>query len=449
MKLNLFLGVVLAAELLVSSSIIGADKMTAVTINGKEIQGVSRVTLQPEGEIIIMYGTSGTTVSFDKLPAPFAASWGITREAVEAARSAHKKKTTQSKNQELERAIRAGVFREVNGAVYDLRKPQPTWTTFTEARIFQKLEAGALVDPSPDRYSLEVIYVENIPRYGMLSDTERFAFRAKQVGTYDYINKAGNSRSVKSYDAGSPCQREDIPDAIIVDGKSFAVRDHDGLLSKDVLAALPQADELIASGSGFFVTEDGYFITNDHVIRGATKIKLRQQGKTFEAAVVKRNRTNDLALLKSEGRFSAIPIAVSKEADLGEAAFTIGFPNITLQGIEPKYTDGKISSLSGMLDDPMRFQISVPVQPGNSGGPLVNSDGNVIGVIVSRIRDSSALRASGAIPQNVNYAIKGKALTEFLRSVPTIKIPGKTPSTGKPDLAIKSVKDAVAMVLVY
>ena len=116
---------------------------------------------------------------------------------------------------------------------------------------------------------------------------------------------------------------------------------------------------------------------------------------------------NDIAVLKVSGSgFHSSPITQSGSVKLGDSVFTIGFPNPGLQGVQPKLTDGKVNSLTGMRDDPRCFQISIAVQPGNSGGALVSSAGNVIGIVTARLSDEVALLTSGALPQNVNYAIK-------------------------------------------
>jgi len=90
----------------------------------------------------------------------------------------------------------------------------------------------------------------------------------------------------------------------------------------------------------------------------------------------------------------------------------IGLPNIGLQGFAPKLAKGEIASLSGAQDDPRYFQISVPVQPGNSGGTLVDERGNVVGVVSAKLSARAALSTSGALPDNVNYEVKS-SLTEF------------------------------------
>ena len=99
---------------------------------------------------------------------------------------------------------------------------------------------------------------------------------------------------------------------------------------------------------------------------------------------------------------------------------TVGFPNIGLQGFAPKLAKGEIASLSGAGDDARYFQISVPVQPGNSGGALVDERGNVVGVVSAKLSARAALATSGALPGNVNYAVKSSFLLSFLESVPEV-----------------------------
>ncbi len=166
------------------------------------------------------------------------------------------------------------------------------------------------------------------------------------------------------------------------------------------------------TGSGFFVSPSGLFITNHHVIEGADEIRVRTvDGAVYRAHVLRHDPNNDLALLRVEGSgFLPLTIAQSVNVRRGEPVFALGFPQIHLQGLEPKLTEGSISSLSGMTDDPRHFQISNPIQPGNSGGPLVLEDGRLVGVIQSSLRAKVAER----VPQNVNYAIKSSLVLEFL-----------------------------------
>lgn len=177
----------------------------------------------------------------------------------------------------------------------------------------------------------------------------------------------------------------------------------------------PSSPQRVATGTGFFITADGYFVTCFHVIVGSQSVALRNlKGQTFAARVVLTDRANDLAILKAEGTFKPLPVAASGEMRRGAAIVTMGFPNVRQQGIEPKVTDGIINSFSGANNDPRVFQVSAPVQTGNSGGPLVNMEGNVVGVVASKLDAAAVARQTGDIPQNVNYAIKSQYLQELL-----------------------------------
>ena len=152
-------------------------------------------------------------------------------------------------------------------------------------------------------------------------------------------------------------------------------------------------------------------------------------------------------MLKVDGAFQALPVAAQPGVKLGDAVFTIGFPNPDVQGVEPKLTKGEISSLAGIRDNPRYFQISVPVQPGNSGGALVDERGNVVGVVTMRLDDAATYEASGALPQNVNYAVKGSLVRTFLGMVPELAGKLKAPRETK-DRDTASVAAERAAVLV-
>ncbi len=206
-----------------------------------------------------------------------------------------------------------------------------------------------------------------------------------------------------------------------------------------------------SSGTGFFLTEDGYLITNEHVVGDGAQVRLVTAAGLVSAKVVKVDVANDLALLKAEGKFAALPVATSRTVKLGGTVATVGFPNIGLQGFAPKFARGEIGSLSGPQDDARYFQISVPVQPGNSGGALVDEHGNVVGVVSGKLSAKATLLTSGQLPENVNYAAKSSFLLGFLESVPEIASKLKEPNTNDVKFAdvVEQAKDAAVMVLVY
>ncbi len=203
------------------------------------------------------------------------------------------------------------------------------------------------------------------------------------------------------------------------------------------------------TGTGFFITDGGFLITNKHVIEGANQVRLATSAGLIAAKVVKVDAANDLALLKAEGKFAALPVTTSRGVKLGASVATVGFPNIGMQGFAPKLAKGEIAGLSGAADDARYFQISVPVQPGNSGGALVDERGNVVGVVSAKLDAATALAASGALPENVNYAVKSSFLLGFLESLPAVVSELKEPNTQeeKFENVVQSVERAAALVL--
>jgi S1-C subfamily serine protease/Holliday junction resolvasome RuvABC ATP-dependent DNA helicase subunit len=162
------------------------------------------------------------------------------------------------------------------------------------------------------------------------------------------------------------------------------------------------------SGTGFFVTADGYVVTNAHVVEGCDdpKVVCGLAGP-IAAQVLARDTANDLALLKVD--FASDHVATLRAGvRIGEEVAAFGYPLQGLLAAGGNFTVGNVSALAGLKNDSGRIQISAPVQPGNSGGPVVDQSGNVIGVVVSRLTDYTQ--------QNVNFAIKVNVLTEFLDS---------------------------------
>lgn len=166
------------------------------------------------------------------------------------------------------------------------------------------------------------------------------------------------------------------------------------------------------NGSGFFIGNEGYFVTNAHVVENASVVELYYDRKLLPARVMHISRASDLALLKVNAAVAGLPIA-EEEMDLGVDVMAVGYPRASVQGIEPKVTKGIISSKRGLQDDDTRYQTDASIQPGNSGGPLADSTGRVVGVIVSTLLGSSK---TDVAPQNVNYAVKSTELAAFLRS---------------------------------
>jgi S1-C subfamily serine protease len=204
-------------------------------------------------------------------------------------------------------------------------------------------------------------------------------------------------------------------------------------------------------GTGFFVSTGGYFLTNEHVVHDAERVVLHTENGDVAAVIVKTDRANDIAVLKAQGSFECLPIGDANLVALGDPAFTIGFPNIQIQGLAPKLTTGEISALSGIGDDPRFFQIGVPIQPGNSGGPLVNEKGNVIGITSSQLSAIEMLKRKGSLPQNENYAVKISYAQALLGSIASLAgaLPSPTTDAVNRGTAIDHTRHATAVVLVW
>ena len=204
-----------------------------------------------------------------------------------------------------------------------------------------------------------------------------------------------------------------------------------------------------SSGSGFLITDNGYLVTCHHVIAGGRRIVVKVDKNQYPARVVRDDPKNDLALLKIDGAFQPLAFAGQRSASLGQEVFTIGYPDPILQGVSAKFTKGEISSLAGIRDDEKLYQISVPVQPGNSGGALLDLNGNVTGVIVAMLDAKTAFAVSGSLPQNVNYAVKEYLVRALLTGLPAVNDRLPPPSAGLSfeQVVERSSKGAV-MVLV-
>lgn len=185
-----------------------------------------------------------------------------------------------------------------------------------------------------------------------------------------------------------------------------------------------------SSGSGFVVAE-GRALTNHHVIDGCRRVAVRTpQGASLPARVLAGDARRDLALLAIEGAAGpALSFRESPAVARGEAVVTYGFPLSGVLSSGPTLTTGDISALAGLRDNPLHFQISAPVQPGNSGGPLLDAQAHVVGVVVSKLNAMRIAQMTGGdIPQNVNFAIKGAEALRFLRENGTT--PRMAASTG-------------------
>ena len=177
--------------------------------------------------------------------------------------------------------------------------------------------------------------------------------------------------------------------------------------------------QIVGSGTGFLIGKRGYLATNHHVVDGAGAIGvcLRTDGewKTYDGIVVKDDPTNDLAIIKIEDpnfkEFDHLPYAFSFETeDIASDIFTLGYPQVQVMGSDVKYTTGVVNAITGIQGDPTHYQISAHIDHGNSGGPLFNEKGYIIGITDSGLNK--------AVYGDVNYAVKSTYLKVLADALP-------------------------------
>lgn len=189
--------------------------------------------------------------------------------------------------------------------------------------------------------------------------------------------------------------------------------------------------QLTSTGSGFFVNISGALLTNQHVVNDCAILKIRDSSKIeHDVTVVATDAKNDLALLQMI-KPVALPAATFRahsSVEAGENVVALGYPLAGILASEVNVSFGYVSATAGLADDTSKLQISAPVQPGNSGGPLLDQAGNLIGVVVAKLDAIKVAKAIGDIPQNINFAVKGEVAQVFLKAH---KVKFKTAATTK------------------
>jgi len=231
-------------------------------------------------------------------------------------------------------------------------------------------------------YDFQSLAIEEVGVIGQLDQ-----WRSNYLFTLDWLTDSGFHRFATELE--SDWRKAESPDT-----------------SKSV-SRFPETPSRTAFGTCFAVSSTEV-VTSHHVVAEADLITISFPGATEALAIVDhQSQSTDLAVLKISGKAPAIlPLAPMRSLKVGEEIFTLGYPVTEILGIEPKFTEGSVSSLSGLKDDASYFQMSVPVQPGNSGGPVMNMRGEVVGVVASTAAIQAFFASSGSLPQNINWASK-------------------------------------------
>ena len=201
------------------------------------------------------------------------------------------------------------------------------------------------------------------------------------------------------------------------------------------------------SGTGFALTSEGYLVTSYHVIQGADSLLIEgRDQQRYHAEPVYSDVKHDLAILRITDKkfrgFGRLPYAIkSGQADLGERVFTLGFPREDVV-----YGEGALSARSGFEGDTAFYQVSIPVNPGNSGGPLLDERGNLIGVVSGRQNDAQ----SAAFATKSSYLVRLVDSLEAAKPAAPYHLPriGHLAGTGRPQ-QIKKLQEYVFVVKVF
>ena len=195
-----------------------------------------------------------------------------------------------------------------------------------------------------------------------------------------------------------------------------------------------------------------YVVTNSHVVPERSKVTLvSTQGKEIPASAVLRDETNDIIVLEVKDPHvlpPALPLAQS-QARLGASVFTIGFPRVDFMGRAPKLSIGVISGESGLRDDPGSIQTTVSIQPGNSGGPLLNMKGEVVGVVKSMLGVRDTADGNLYVLQNTSCVLKIKSVEDLLCQLPQKEGRSNRPPVASDNLKTLAgrIKDSVLLVI--
>jgi S1-C subfamily serine protease len=363
------------------------------------------------------------------------------------------------KSQFYEEGVKNGSIREVDGNTYDTRTDK-NWVTI-RGTIFQILAGneGYLVQISATETGSQVTFERGITwvnkqwtpvlvrllanglKTGMY-EKQVIKIKALYIGNHSYESRAHNIETVPTYDAG-----------IVVNGDRSKSRKPDSRLHPRPRSSPPKRESRPgSSGSGFFITSNGFFISNSHVVESAKEIEVVHNEQTSKARVVVTDPKNDIAILKvdTQNPVSWLNIGNASNVTEGEDVGTFGYPLPSLQGVNPKFSKGVVQSLTGADDDSTEFQISVPVQPGNSGGPLFQiTSGNVIGIVSSRLRDSVVYGESGSLPQNINYAVKINYVIALIESRKEIVLKPALIKLDDQTSINAHIKNSIGRVLAY
>jgi S1-C subfamily serine protease len=322
-----------------------------------------------------------------------------------------------------------------------------------KAELSQVLPDGALayVTSSSPRIGAEssspraLIYIKNLPRG--LADGDGWEGRLYLIGTHRYLTRGDYLKTVKMFTADKTTAAR----LLIAKRDNAGTGDSDSGSTHGKSGRKDEPDEEVGTSMGTgWLTSHGYVVTCFHVVKGHAKVFIKSRKiEKLAAKIVQKDPVNDIAVLKPErlsGLPPGLPIAGS-DLVLAQKVFTLGYPQVQLLGDALKYTEGTVSALSGLHDDARCIQISVPVQSGNSGGPLLNTSGEVVGIIVSKLAAINVFKWTGDLPENVNYAVRTDYAKPLFGALDKLEFPVLSPKKEDVEELVSRLSPAVVMVI--
>ena len=307
-----------------------------------------------------------------------------------------------------------GTFTYLNGAVY-----------VGEYKGFKRNGQGTLTYANGDRYVGEwqedqfhgqgTLNLANGDRYvgewqeGQLNGQGTFNYASGDVYVGEFKDGQRNGQGTYTYPDGT------VEEGIWENGEfKYAHRAEPPVVSE----TNPQDDEIreAASGSGFAVSSDGYVITNNHVIEGCQEVAIYHGGRAVPVTVITYDLQNDLALLKGDFTPRTVFALSGDQPELLQDIYVAGYPFGNEVSSSIKVTKGIISSLAGIGNNFSNIQIDAALQVGNSGGPILDEMGNIVGVAVSKLDARYIYENFGTIPENTNFGIKSSVVRSILDS---------------------------------
>lgn len=411
-----------------------------------EFEDVTIRKVEPDG-IRIMHKGGIAKIAIERLPPEVVAELGLNAEDAELHRSNTKVAESEAATRQQAADFLKARVTKLSGTIlqvkdgglllspasfttgktreikvpYTIREGGPTTLQPNRKVVVRK---GFKTETVPETIVVEVAWLACDTRPYI--DGMKFEKEVYLHGKYRYVGVDGAERTVPSFTTDS--------------AKLLADAGHSATA---VEAAKGPAGT--ATGTGFFITASGHLLTNHHVVANRPKIEVRVNGRFLPARLLKHDAANDVALLKVETTGSKwLSLGDEKGIGLAKPVFTVGFPQVGVQGTSAKFTEGSVSSLSGAGDDRRYYQISVPIQPGNSGSPLVDGTGKVVGIVTATLGSGISERGL-EINQNVNYALKiGHARSMLGSAFTPPKPPANPPKTR--ESMVQAVADAVVLV---